>query len=285
MTSPLINEKFRVSVESHLFGNLLIKDTRSPLILGIFGPPGEGKTFQLDYICKSLKITQTIISPGELESENAGHPAQLLRKLYIEAGTPNLGTVKSEPKVLVINDIDTVLGNWGALVQYTVNRQILYGQLMAFCDFPCEVSGHSTNRVPIIITGNNPKILYQPLLRSGRMRMMPWVPDITDKLPIVARIFPGLLTSDISNLVSLYPNQPISFWSDIDARYWENRMAEWLNERSRDSLLNDIASGVVYAMKDAQVTLSELKSLAMELSANDVRNKSYIVNPDGLGEQ
>jgi len=275
--NPLINDSFREIVESHIFGNLLIQDTYSPLILGIFGPPGEGKTYQLEKVCKSLEVTQTIISPGELESENAGYPAQLLRKLYLEAGTVKSTPVQQgNPKVLVINDIDTVLGNWGELVQYTVNRQTLYGQLMAFCDYPNQVSGHETKRVPIIITGNNPSILYPPLLRAGRMRLYPWEPTLKDKIHIVARIFEGISEGQINNLISKYPDQPISFWSDVDARFREIQLHIWLKNRSRNDLINNLRNRKEFAVGKKDATIDELEKIAYELNKANISKKTYL---------
>ena len=37
---------------------------------------------------------------------------------------------------LLFDDFDTGVGDWGALVQYTVNRQSIFAQLMNLCDDP-----------------------------------------------------------------------------------------------------------------------------------------------------
>jgi len=273
---PFINNDFKEAVESHIFGNLLIKDTYSPLILGIFGPPGEGKTFQLEQVCRSLDIQQTIISPGELESPNAGHPAFLLRQGYLEAGSirPDCATLK--PAVLVINDIDTVLGNWGELVQYTVNRQTLYGQLMAFCDKPNLVSKMATKRVPIIITGNNPSILYQPLLRAGRMRILSWIPTVKDKLLIVSRIFTGIPETQLKCLIKKYPGQPVSFWSDINARFREDQLNMWLKSQEKSVLLRLLQSRQEKEWTGKEATFDDVKKIAHTLSIVDIRQKSFV---------
>jgi len=273
--APLINESFRLLVESHIFGNLLIKDTLSPLILGIFGPPGEGKTFQLDYICKELKIKNTLISPGELESENAGFPSQLLRTEYIKAGSSIIQGSPPEPAVLIINDVDTVLGNWGTMVQYTVNRQTVFGQLMHFCDYPNEVGGKQVARVPIIITGNNPSILYPPLLRAGRMRLMSWEPTLQDKVQIVSRIFDSIPVRDVEQLVSQYPHQPVAFWSDVYARFWELSLHQWVNSQPRLVLVGNLQKRNEFAIS-GNCTIGDIKKHAAELNNSDIRQKSYL---------
>jgi hypothetical protein len=65
--------------------------------------------------------------------------------------------------------------------QMTVNNQIVSGTLMNLADNPTRVSigqkwreSDITNRVPIIITGNDLSTLYAPLIRDGRMEKFYW---------------------------------------------------------------------------------------------------------------
>lgn len=69
------------------------------------------------------------------------------------------------------------LGN----TQMTVNNQIVVGTLMNLCDNPTRVSigqdwrdSDITNRVPIIVTGNDLSKIYAPLIRDGRMEKFYW---------------------------------------------------------------------------------------------------------------
>ncbi len=55
-----------------------------PLILGIWGGKGQGKTFQCALAYKKLGISPIVMSAGELESGNAGEPAKLVRQRYRE---------------------------------------------------------------------------------------------------------------------------------------------------------------------------------------------------------
>jgi pantothenate kinase-related protein Tda10 len=50
-----------------------------PLILGIWGPKGCGKTFQTELAFKKLGVEAVVMSAGELESEVAGQPGRLIR--------------------------------------------------------------------------------------------------------------------------------------------------------------------------------------------------------------
>lgn len=267
-----INSGFSRVVESHIYGNLLIEDTLSPLILGIFGPPGEGKTFQVEKICQSIGVKTIIISPAEMESPNAGQPGDILRTKYLQIGA--LDAIY-EPSVLVINDIDTVIGDWGEMVQYTVNRQVVFGQLMAFCDFPNFVSGKATRRVPIILTGNNPSILHGPLLRSGRMRLMKWEPSIDEKAEIVSGIFPQVPISVLRAIIGRFSDEPISFWSDVKAYYWEINLSDWLKMQDRRTLVNNLRHEKKFKTAPMDIDGTTLERLAYELKQTDIRSNSY----------
>ncbi|MFI5959716.1 AAA family ATPase [Cryptosporangium sp. NPDC051539] len=265
-----IDPDFRRVVESHLAGNLVVAPTGSPLILGIFGPAGEGKTYQIDHLCAELGLRTSIISPGELESENAGHPAQLIRREYLAIGT------RTERGVLVVNDLDTVLGDWGSLVQYTVNRQVVFGQLMALCDYPTSVAGAACERVPIIITGNNPSALYGPLMRPGRTRIYAWTPTAEGRAPVVETIFPEIQSDQVSTLVSKFPKRPVSFWADVRATLWEAVLADWIDSDGGASLRQLISRGQKMRPSATPYSIEAISEVARNLDSSDVRDSTYI---------
>ncbi|KAK7820841.1 ribulose bisphosphate carboxylase/oxygenase activase [Quercus suber] len=53
-----------------------------PLILGIWGGKGQGKSFQTELVFQAMGIEPIIMSAGELESERAGEPGRLIRERY-----------------------------------------------------------------------------------------------------------------------------------------------------------------------------------------------------------
>ena len=288
---PYISPKLREAIQSHLVGNLLIRDTDSPLILGVFGPPGEGKTFQINTVCNQMGINQIILSPGELESPaqsggGSDDPIAMLRKKYIKAGsatgsTPEGGYMnRFASAAMVINDVDTVLGDWGPKVEYSSNRQLLYGELMSLCDFPTLVARQPVKRVPIIMTGNDASILYAPLLRSGRMRLFKWAPTVVDKAMIVSRIFSGIPPEEIEKLIELYPDKPVAFWNDVNSRYHEDILLEWLRTRTIDDIRNDFYARREYSRRDitphAHAPLNAIHYIADEFHKNDVRKESFL---------
>lgn len=270
---PYVNSEFHRAIYQHIIGNVLLKETESPLVLGIFGPPGEGKTFQTEQVCKSLGIDLLSISPGELESPNAGQPGELLRTLYLKAGH---ALQSGRPSALLINDIDTVLGNWGDLVQYTVNRQVVFGQLMAFCDYPDSVSGQQVARVPIIVTGNNPALLYEPLLRPGRTRIFPWTPTPEDRCQILRPMFPEVSEDSLKALVNEFPNRPVSFWGDVRAAVWEAALARWAAAQKPEQILTLIQQNRRVSLDEIPISADHLRHVARSMELQDVRNIYYI---------
>lgn len=63
-----------------------LKKIKVPLILGVWGGKGQGKTFQVTLAFKAMNADPIIMSAGELEAGNAGEPAKLVRQRYREAG-------------------------------------------------------------------------------------------------------------------------------------------------------------------------------------------------------
>ncbi len=101
------------------------------------------------------------------------------------------------------------------MVQYTVNRQTVFGELMHLCDYPTRVDNKTVHRVPIIITGNNFTGLYGPLVRPGRMVAMSWVPTVEERSGAIAAILPFFSAADIRYLQEKYQSQPVSFFSHV----------------------------------------------------------------------
>ncbi len=158
-----IPERFRQAIELHIIKNMLAgRDSiQTPLLLGIHGPTGVGKTYQCECVLTEMGIASFLISGGQLESPNAGEPAQLIRTTYKRASDA-MHNKECVQAVILINDFDTACGNWGELVQYTVNRQTIFSELMHLTDYPHSVEGRTVARIPIILTGNNFTRLYSP---------------------------------------------------------------------------------------------------------------------------
>lgn len=206
-----------------------------PLILGIHGRKGEGKTFQCELVFEKMGVEAIHMSAGELESPDAGDPARLIRLRYREAA--ELIKVRGKMAVLMINDFDAGAGRMDRGTQYTVNTQLVHGTLMNIADRPTDVQlpgsydATPLHRVPIIITGNDFSTLYAPLIRDGRMVKFYWEPDREDRIGIVGGIFAedGLSPQDIEQLVDAFPKQAIDFFSALRSRLWDEQIVEFIH--------------------------------------------------------
>lgn len=225
-----IPERFRRVLELHIVKNLMTNITgRVPLLLGIHGASGDGKTYQCEQIITEIGVKAFLISGGQLESPDSGKPAQLVRDTYLKA-SDCIEKGKCRAAVVLINDIDTGLGNWGNMVQYTVNTQTVFGELMHLVDYPNLVEGIPTRRIPIIITGNDFTKLYEPLVRAGRMTAFEWKPTLEEKAKIVEGIFSEINPKECEALVKEFQSQPVAFFSHLRASLIDKELWKLIQE-------------------------------------------------------
>jgi hypothetical protein len=211
--------RFLDAVSLHLVKNNLAESGKLqgvPLILGIWGAKGCGKSFNIELICKKMGVQPIIMSAGELEDEYAGEPGRRVRERYRAASQTirNSGIMSC----LVINDLDAGCGRFKN-TQVTVNNQMVMGTLMNLCDHPERASlgeawreDKTLRRVPIIITGNDLSTLYAPLLRDGRMAKFLWHPERIDMEEMLVTLYrdDGLSRADVAALLDAFPNQSAS---------------------------------------------------------------------------
>ncbi|MBE9032962.1 ribulose bisphosphate carboxylase small subunit [filamentous cyanobacterium LEGE 11480] len=215
----------------HITKNYLdLPNVKVPLILGVHGRKGEGKSFQCDLVFERMGIEVIYMSAGELESPDAGDPGRLIRLRYREAG--ERCRIRGKMAVLLINDIDAGIGRVDGLTQYTVNTQLVHGTLMNIADTPTNVQlpgsydSEPTQRIPIIVTGNDFSTLYAPLVRDGRMEKYYWEPTRDDRLGIVAGIFEvdQVARGDIEQLVETFLDQSIDFFGALRSRLYDEQV-------------------------------------------------------------
>lgn len=207
----VIPERFIRIVDAHMLGNML-DIPNYPLILAIVGRPGMGKTYQLRNYLKVVDVSVFSISAADLESDRAGAPAKLLQQKYIEASDLITNGI---PAALLIDDIDTTLGEWENHTG-TVNHQDILAFLMHIADDPHSIENvGKVNRVPIFFTGNNFNLLYKPLIREGRANRYDWEPTREEKISIVTSIFSLENPKIAEALVDSYPTEKISFFSNL----------------------------------------------------------------------
>ena len=232
-----IAPRFLDRVAVHLTKNFLdLPGVKVPLILGIHGRKGEGKSFQCELIFKLMGIEPVRMSAGELESRDAGDPVRLIRLRYREAA--ELIKVRGKMCVLLINDLDAGAGRVDKTTQYTVNTQLVNGTLMNIADNPTDVQlpgsydTQELHRVPIIVTGNDFSTLYAPLVRDGRMEKFYWEPSHADRLGIISGIFEEdrLPPGDLERLLEAFPQQSIDFFGALRSRVYDERVRHLIQQ-------------------------------------------------------
>ncbi|TYI81442.1 hypothetical protein E1A91_D05G154400v1 [Gossypium mustelinum] len=232
--APVFLDKVACHIVKNYLAHLL--NVKIPLILGVWGGKGQGKTFQTELIFQAMGIEPVIMSAGELESDRAGEPGKLIRERYRTASQ----VVQNQGKMscLMINDIDAGLGRFGN-TQMTVNNQIVVGTLMNLSDNPTRVSigqdwreSDITNRVPIIVTGNDFSTIYAPLIRDGRMEKFYWQPTKEDIVNIVHRMYEkdDISKDEVVTIVETFPNQALDFYGALRSRTYDRSISKILEE-------------------------------------------------------
>lgn len=246
-----ISPRFLDKLAVHITKNYLdLPGIRVPLILGIHGRKGEGKSFQCELVFERMGIEVTHVSGGELESPDAGDPARLIRLRYRE--TAELIRVRGKMCVLMINDLDAGAGRFDEGTQYTVNTQLVNATLMNIADNPTDVqlpgSYDSTplHRVPILVTGNDFSTLYAPLIRDGRMEKFYWEPDRDDKIGIVGGIFEpdGLSHAQVEQLVDTFSHQSIDFFSALRSQIYDEQIRHFIHEIGIERISQRVVNSV-----------------------------------------
>ncbi|CAK9185351.1 unnamed protein product [Ilex paraguariensis] len=219
----------------HITKNFLnLPNIKVPLILGVWGGKGQGKTFQCELVFAKMGINPITMSAGELESGNAGEPAKLIRQRYREAADI---IRKGKMCALFINDLDAGAGRLDGTTQYTVNNQMVNATLMNIADNPTNVqlpgmyNKEENPRVPVIVTGNDFSTLYAPLIRDGRMEKFYWAPTREDRIGVCTGIFltDHVPEDDIVKLVDTFPGQSIDFFGAIRARVYDDEVRKWIS--------------------------------------------------------
>ena len=237
-----ISKGFMDRVTVHICKNFMeLPKIKVPLILGVWGGKGQGKTFQSMLMFKKLGISPIVMSAGELESGNAGEPAKLIRQRYREASDI---IKKGRMSTLFINDLDAGAGRMGGSTQYTVNNQMVNATLMNLADNPTNVQlpgqyqVEEIPRVPIIATGNDFSTLYAPLIRDGRMDKYYWSPTFEDRVGVACGIFKadGVEEKDVEVLVRTFDGQSIDFFGALRARVYDDKVREWITETGIEAM-------------------------------------------------
>lgn len=213
MARPHIPTRFCDEVDRHLVLNFAGLPAW-PLVLGVFGRPGDGKSYQVREHMSRRGVHCVSINAADLESDRAGQPGKLVLAKYEDAGHR---TSEGSPGALLVDDFDTTVGEWDNSTT-TINHQQVLAQLMHLADTPTEAAGKLLRRIPVFVTGNDLSKVYPPLRRPGRMRPFHWLPTDVERQDIVSAILADVLApAETAELLAKLPEAPIAFFSDLQA--------------------------------------------------------------------
>jgi hypothetical protein len=165
------------------------------------------------------RVYRISLAGADLESPDAGRPAALLRRAYLQAAAM---VAAGKPAAVVLDDLDASLGRWDEATTYTVNHQTTVTELMHLADSPTRVESRTVRRVPVIVTGNHLARLYAPLRRPGRMQIHPWSLTAEEKMEVVQAIFHGIDACAVWDLLRDHIEQPVAFFADLRRRAEED---------------------------------------------------------------
>ncbi|KAL4447796.1 hypothetical protein ABPG75_005015 [Micractinium tetrahymenae] len=274
--SPRFLERVSVHYARNLLAGAGLLQGPVPLVMGIWGPKGVGKTFTLELCLRRMGVMPVCLSAGELEDEWAGEPGRRLRERYAFAARHTEST--GEPTCLVISDFDAGVGTFKNTFN-TVNTQNLQASLMALCDDPLAVSTGQAwagvrprTRVPIYITANDLTCLYAPLVREGRMDKFYFEPSREEMAAALRPLFdPELDAAGVEALLDAFPAQPMDFFGAIKSRMADGAVRRWLaaaaeRGQSLDAALLSDGHGSAAAVA-LEASLAAALSAGAELAA------------------
>lgn len=276
-----IPDTFRERVNLHLFKNLSLPDimVSAPLILGIQGPQGDGKSFQARETCLAFGVNVAVISGASLGGPHEGAPVEILTRIYRYASEQT--ELSQTPTILLIDDFDLSVAASYEHRETTVNTQLLTGFLMNLADNPRQCAGSETSRIPIIMTGNNFTALHGPLMREGRMDLYDWEPSVDEKVDVIsAFLAPWMAADELPNLKTLvkrYERKPIAFFAALQNDYINALISDAAKVplsrlTARDT--EHVQANINLKMKERTLTVERLIALA---DARDVtRPTNYL---------
>jgi len=224
MSDIILLDRFFRKVQLHLaacYGDV----ARWPVILGIFGRSGDGKSVQLTVALENCQVEIVRLNAADLESGLAGEPGKYIARTY---ATASMAVAKDVPVAIVVDDIDTTVGEW-EMNTGTVNHQQVLAELMHIADQPVDHARNFPRRVPVFVTGNNLKRLYPPLRRPGRMNTFVWSPEPGEVRAVVEGIFGhGADNATIDELTREFGAEPLAFFARVRQEILHREMSEQL---------------------------------------------------------
>lgn len=211
MADIILLKRYFSKVHDHLV-NCYGDTDHWPIILGIFGRSGDGKSAQLSEALRRCGVEIIRLNAADLESGLAGEPGKHIERTY---STASMAVAKGIPAALIVDDVDTTVGEW-EMNTGTVNHQQVLAELMHLADQPVDIARNFPSRVPVFVTGNNLSRLYPPLRRHGRMNVFPWRPEPNEVQIVAAGVLGEVAVPQaVDALFRDFGNETLSFFAQV----------------------------------------------------------------------
>ena len=239
-----------------------------PAFAVVQGPPGEGKTAGLMATCSRGCIDLIMVGPAEFagETENASVVAVKRVAEFVLWITAR----EKRPIAVCLDDFDLSIVNRLGSTEYTVDSQLLTGELQHLAD----TGGIRTAQgvpVPIFLTGNDFTSMRGSLLRPGRAEFYEHTLSFDEKVAIVSRILETADRKAVAALVSAHRKEPVAFFSQLRMRALDEDLdtliAHYgLNFEAIERELQDVGG---------RIDMGRLQKLAAAVASG--RAKSFLV--------
>lgn len=206
--------RFYDRVTSHVCQSTVFTERRPPMVLGVIGKPGMGKTENVERACRRNGWAFHWIAGSDLAGFQQGAPIEKFKQgLY--AALVKKRDQSAEAAVLLIDDFDLTIMNTKADRWYTEHTQLLTSQFMSYCDKPVEYL-QSTEPVSIVVTLNTIDGFHSPLIREGRMRLWQWVPTADETMAMARERLSELDERVADRVIETFRAEPIAFFAHLE---------------------------------------------------------------------
>lgn len=259
MSHTTVPTRFFNEVALHLTSCLFGDAFGASQIMLIVGPPGSGKTFNIERSMSALSVTSEVFSADHVESFQANHP---IESLDARLSSVRRSIASGELSALIMDDADLLLGRYPG-VQYTHNLQHLNQKLMEVA------TGYRQHGAcPVYLCANDPSVLHSPLVRLGRARVFEWRPNRDEVIMVVQNLFPYLHWEDAAGLESAFPSESPAFFGRLRQQVMDAYLSVRLHRDVRSLLGEALAvSNGVSKPPTIRPSLSQLIELGNGIQA------------------